>query len=405
MPRFDYQARSANGEATQGVITAPSGSEAAKSLRAEGKFIVNLAEVADAADGAAQISFGGKRVKAYDVILFASQMAVMVDTGVSLTEALGGIIEQTASPAFKRVLQKILDDVEAGTPLSTALAKHPQAFKPLFVNLVRASEASGKLGQMLDRCAGYLAVQRETRKKVTGAMIYPAFLMFMSVAVVVFLLVYLMPKFTGIYAGREQMLPAPTKVLLTVSTWLAENWMWWCVGIALVVVAAVFLLRSNRGGRSRDWLKLHVPLIGGMLHKTYLVRSLRTLGTLIGSGVSMLDAVSITRAVVGNHYFQDMWDEVDRRVQGGEQLSVPLQEARLVPRSVTQMVRAGERSGHLADVLDRVSIFLERDLDQTIKRVTQMIEPIMIFVMGAIVGSIVIALLLPIFTLSRVVGS
>ena len=146
---------------------------------------------------------------------------------------------------------------------------------------------------------------------------------------------------------------------------------------------------------------LRTPLVGRMLHKTYLVRSLRTF---IGAGVSMLDSVGITRAVVGNRYFQDMWDDVDTRVQGGEQLSIPLLETRLVPRSVTQMIRAGERSGHLADVLDRISTFLEQDLDQTIKRLTQMIEPIMIFIMGAVVGSIVIALLLPIFTISRVMG-
>ena len=406
MPRYDYLARNAHGESTQGVIAAPSESEAARTLRAEGKFVVKLAEITEAAGAAAAapISFGGKRVKPYDVILFASQMSVMVDTGVSITEALSGIIEQTASPAFRTVLQKVLADVETGTPFSTALAKHPQAFKPLFVNLVRASEASGKLGSMLERCAAYLTSQRETRKKVVGAMIYPTFLMGMSIAVVVFLLVYLMPKFTGIYAGKEQMLPAPTMILMAVSGWLATNWMWWSSGALFIIGALVLYLRSRAGVRSLHWLTLHTPLVGRMLHKTYLVRSLRTLGTLIGSGVSMLDSVGITRAVVGNRYFQDIWDEVDTRVQGGEQLSIPLLETRLVPRSVTQMIRAGERSGHLAEVLDRISTFLEHDLDQTIKRLTQMIEPIMIFIMGAIVGSIVIALLLPIFTISRVMG-
>ena len=202
--------------------------------------MVKLAEITEAASAAAaaQISFGGKRVKAYDVILFASQMSVMVDTGVSITEALSGIIEQTASPAFRTVLQKVLADVETGTPFSTALAKHPQAFKPLFVNLVRASEASGKLGPMLERCAAYLTSQRETRKKVIGAMIYPAFLMGMSIAVVIFLLVYLMPKFTGIYAGKEQMLPVPTMILMTISGWLATNWMWWSSGALLIIGAS-----------------------------------------------------------------------------------------------------------------------------------------------------------------------
>jgi type IV pilus assembly protein PilC len=331
-------------------------------------------------------------------------MAVMVDTGVSLTESLNSIIDQSDSPGFRQVLQNVLADVEAGTPLSTAMAKHPKAFKPLVVNLVRAAESSGKMGTMFDRAAGYLSAQRELRKKIVGALIYPCFLMCMSVGVVIFLLTYLMPKFSGIYKGKEHMLPVPTKILMTVSHWLATNWMWWSSTTLVVLVGLVLFLRSSSGMRPLHWISLRIPLIGTMMHKSCLSRSLRTLGTLIESGVNMLDAVGITRAIVGNCYYQDMWDAVDARVQQGEQLSAPLNDAHLIPSSVMQMIRAGETSGRLPDVLDRVCVFLERDLDQAIKRVTQMIEPVMIFVMGAIVGSIVIALLLPIFTISKVMG-
>jgi type IV pilus assembly protein PilC len=315
------------------------------------------------------------------------------------------VIEQSDSPGFKSVIQRVLADVEAGTPLSTALAKHPKAFKPLFVNLVAASEASGKLGPMLDRAAGYLAGQRETRKKIVGAMIYPAFLMCMSVGVVLFLLTYLMPRFTGIYKGKEHLLPKPTKILMVASNWLADYWMWWGSIVAILLLGSILFLRSSAGRRPWDWLLLHIPLIGKMMHKACLVRSLRTLGTLIESGVPMLEAVSITRAVVGNRFYQDMWDAVDQRVQQGEQLSAPLVDTAFIPSSVTQMVRAGETSGKLPEVLDRISTFMERDLDQAIKRVTQMIEPLMILVMGGTVGSIVIALLLPIFTISKIMGS
>lgn len=405
MPRFDYLVRTSGGESLEGVITAPTASEAARLLRADGKFVVRIMQAAEAVDAAAaQISFGGKRVRGDDVIIFATQMAVMMDTGVGLTEALTSIIEQSESQGFKDVLGKVLLDVQAGTPLSTALAKHPKAFKPLLVNLVRASESSGKMGLMFDRAAGYLSTQRETRKKVVSALIYPAFLMFMSVNVVIFLLTYLMPKFAGIYKGREQMLPVPTKILMAVSNWMATNWMWWVSAVVVLIVGGALFARSPAGQRPLNWVVLRIPLIGSMMRKSYLARSLRTLGTLIDSGVPMLDAVGITRSVVGNIYYQDMWDRVDDRVQQGEQLSAPLIETPLVPRSVTQMIRAGETSGKLGVVLDRISTFLERDLDQAIKRVTQMIEPIMIFVMGGIVGSIVIALLLPIFTISRVMN-
>lgn len=405
MPRYDYLARGPQGDALSGVITAHTAVEATRALRADGKFVVRIVEAAEAVDEAAALyTFGGRRVRGEDVQIFCSQMAVMMDTGVALTEALSGIIEQSDSPGFKRVLQAVLADVEAGTPLSTALAKHPKAFKPLVVNLVRASESSGKMGTMFDRAARYLAVQRETRKKIVGALIYPAFLMCMSIGVVIFLLTYLMPKFSGIYRGKEHLLPAPTKVLMGVSNWLATNWPWWSTATVAVVVGATLFFRSATGRRGLHKLMLVIPLLGPMMRKSFLARSLRTLGTLTESGVNMLDAVGITRAVAGNCHYEAMWDAVNSRVEQGEQLSAPLGEARLVPSAVVQMIRAGETSGRLPVVLDRVSEFLERDLDQAIKRVTQMIEPVMIFIMGGIVGSIVIALLLPIFTISRVMG-
>ncbi len=405
MPRFDYLARNSSGESIEGVITAPSPAEAARLIRAEGKFVVRIQEAAQAVEAVAtQIQFGGNRVKSTDVINFVTQMSVMVDTGVSITDALSSIIEQTESVGFSKVLKRILSDVETGTPFSTALARHPKVFKPLVVNLVKASEASGQLGPMLDRCGAYLANQRETSRKVVGALIYPSFLMCMSIGVVIFLMTFLMPKFTGLYRGKEHLLPVPTKILMSVSGWMTTYWMYWSSILLASVVGLVLFFRSERGKRPMDWILLNTPLIGRMFHRTCLTRSLRTLGTLTRAGVSILEAVGITRAVVGNRYFQDMWDDVDARVQDGEQMSVPLLATKLMPRSVTQMVRAGERSGHLADVLDRVSTFLERDLEQSIKRVTLMIEPIMIFVMGGIVGSIVIALLLPIFTISKTMG-
>ncbi len=404
MPRYDYTARNSKGEPIDGVISAATPTDAARLLRTDGKYLVRISELVESVEPAVTRIALSKRVKAEEVIFFASQMAVMVDTGVAITEALEGIIEQTESPAFRGVLEKVYLDVQTGTPLSTALAKHPKAFRPLLISLVQASEASGKLGQMLDRAGAYLGQQRETRKKVTGALIYPAFLMFMSIGVVIFLLTFLMPKFAGIYAGRDQLLPTPTKILLAVSGWISANWIWCVAAIVVIGGGGITFLMSSRGKRPVHWLMLHLPLLGGLFRKTYLTRSLRTLGTLTEAGVAMLDAVGITRNVVGNRHFQAMWDEVDARVQVGEQLSAPLESSWLMPRSITQMIRAGERSGQLALVLNRVCDFLDQDLDRTIKRVTQMIEPIMIVVMGGIVGSIAIALLLPIFTISRVMS-
>lgn len=406
MPRFDYLARSSTGESVQGSISAVSESDAARLLRAEGKFVIQMQELTDTLDEVAvtQISFGGKRIRVDDVIFFASQMAVMIDTGVSITEALEGIIEQTTSAGFRKVLEQVLSDVETGMPFSDALAKHPKAFKPFFVNLVRAAEASGKLGPMLQRVAEYMLNQRDTRRKVAGAMFYPGFLLFMSISVTVFLMTYLMPRFITIYKGKEDVLPTPTKILIGLSNWLTSNWALCLIFSTAFVVATFLFLRTPQGIRMLHWWLLRFPLIGRMMQKTYLTRSLRTLGTLIEAGVAMLDAVGITRNVSGNVHFEDMWDRVSERVEVGEQLSKPLFACKLMPRGVTQMISSGERSGHLPLVLDRVSMFLERDLEQAIKRVTNMIEPIMIVVMGALVGGVAIALLLPILTISRAMG-
>ena len=403
MARFEYIARDHSGKSLTGEIAAVSAIEAARLLRADGKFVIKLKEAATAIDpNQVQVALGRKRVSRDEVIHFASQLAIMVDTGVSLTEAITGIIEESPPGAMKRVLSDLLTQLEGGREFSAALARHPKAFTPLFVNLVKAAEASGTLGPMLLRCGQYLTDERDTRKRVRGAMMYPALLMLMCIGVTIFLMTYLLPKFTGIYAGKEEALPTPTKILIAVSNGLTDWAIVWVPSVLLVLGTAFFYLRNRRGRKSAHWLVLNLPILGSMYHKSLLTRCLRTLGTLVDSGVSMLDSVAITQNVVGNHYYEQMWDRVINRLHRGDQLTAALRNDRLVPRSTLQMLQAGERSGQLGTVLSRIGEHLEEELRAAIKTATAMIEPLMIFVMGAIVGGIAIALLLPIFTISRV---
>ncbi|MCP4247792.1 MAG: type II secretion system F family protein [bacterium] len=405
MARFAYVARDAGGQSRQGELVAGSEPEAARLLRGEGKFVVTLTEVAEALDpGQIEISLGRRRVTREEVIHFASQLAIMVETGVPITEAISGMMEQSAPGAFRRILGRVLADIETGKELSVALAKHPRAFTPLFVNLVRASEASGTLGGMLNRCAVYLSEERDTRRRVRGAMIYPALVMAGCIGVTIFMLTYMLPKFTGIYAGKEALLPAPTRILMAFSGWLTDWWTVWVSVLVAVLVGSWFFFHSNRGRPPKHWLAMRLPIVGPMVHKTLLTRCLRTLGTLVDSGVSMLESVAITRSVVGNHFFEQLWDRVAERLHRGDQLSAPLAGDPLVPRAIVQMIHAGERSGQLGAVMGKVGRYLEEDLRVSIKTATQMIEPIMILVMGTIVGSIAISLLLPIFTISRVIA-
>jgi type IV pilus assembly protein PilC len=406
MPRFSYLARDTSGGSRDGEITAKTRAEAARLLRADGKYVVKLRELAEHVDREAGqiVVIGRRRVRPEEIIFFFNQLAIMVETGVTLTEAIHGVAAQVPPGRFQTVLKQILRDVEAGEPFSTALAGHPRAFSDFFVNLVRAAEASGTLGPTLARCAEYLAYQREIRKKVKSAVRYPLVLLVAATGVTAFLMTYVLPKFLSIYAGREAILPLPTRILMTITDSVVSYWLP-ILGVLLVGVAVVvWFFRARVPRRQAHWVQLHTPLIGRMLHQSYIASSLRTLGILVDSGVSMLDAVAIARSIADNHYFQKMWTEVDAALHRGEQLSVPLYRSSLMPRPIVQMVEAGEKSGRLGPVLVRLCDFLDAELRATIKNATQMIEPVMITIAGAVVGGIVIALLLPILSISRVIA-
>jgi len=406
MPRFNYVARDSSGASLNGEISANTQAEAARLLRTDGKYVIKLRQLAERIDGksAAILTLGSGRVREADIVFFFNQLSIMVETGVSLTDAINGILTQTPKGRFQAMLEEVLRDVESGESFSTALANHPKIFGDFFVNLVRAAEASGTLGPMLRRCADYLTSRRETRKKVQSGLMYPLALLAAAVGVTTFLMAYVLPKFMGIYAGKEAALPAPTVALMTVTNWLTTYWMWVLGGSVAAIGLGVWFFRSISTRPYAHWIQLRVPLIGKMLQKSYITTSLRTLGILVESGVSMLDAVAITRSISNNHHFQRMWSDVDECLHRGEQLSTPLFASTLMPRPVVQMMEAGEKSGRLGAVLIRLCDFLDDELRITVKNVTQMIEPVMIGIMGCIVGGVAIALLLPIFSISKVIG-
>jgi type IV pilus assembly protein PilC len=405
MATFTYVARDTTGVSTAGEIAAPTQAEATRMLRGEGKYVVKLQEAA-AHTSVQQIAEAGgsKRVKRVDVIFFVTQMALMVETGVPIAEAIEGIVQQSKPGALKRALADVLKHVESGEPFSEALSRHPKVFSNFFVNLVRAAEMSGRLGETLQRLAAYMASQHEITTKVRMALMYPAALLLASFGTVIFLLTYLLPKFTVLYKGKEELLPLPTTIVVGVSDWMVGYWPFWVGGIVLTVVANWLHLRTPTGRKTLHFLMLNMPITGKMVHKAMLTRSLHTLGTLIDSGVSVLDGVAITKRVVGNHYFEQLWEKVNQDLQKGHQLSEPLYATKLFPRPITQTIEAGEKSGQLGMVMKRVSDWLENDLKESIAGTTRLIEPLMIAVIGSIVGIIAMAMLLPIFTFARTIG-
>lgn len=405
MPQFTYFARNAAGSSLEGDIVADTAQQAVARLRAEGTFVVRLRSHSEKSlrNNAQAVTLAG-RVKQEDIIFFFSQLSIMVETGVSLTEAIHGILAQTPTGRFQTVLRGIVSGLESGQSFSDALSRHPKVFGDFYVNLLRAAEASGTMGPMLRRCADYLSARREIQRRVKSALTYPAVLLMAATGVTVFLMTYVLPKFLTIYAGRKAALPLPTTILIMITDGLVAHWPSLLAATVLGSGFLVWFFRAEAPRRYAHWIQLRVPLLGGMLRKSYITSGLRTLGLLVDSGVSMMDAVGITGALSSNYYFRELWTTVGARIHRGEQLSAPLQGSSLMPRPVVQMIEAGEKSGKLGPVLVRLCDYLDEELRTTIKTLTQLIEPIMIGIMGTLIGGIAIALLLPILSISKTIA-
>ena len=408
MPQYRYQTRNTSGQVTIGTIAADNALGAAQLLRNQGSTVLSLTPISGGRSArslketlnALNYTSGPSQK---DVLNFTTQLAVMVRAGISLRQALDGIAEQSENPKFQKILYGIKQDVESGKPFSEALAKYPKLFGPLYINMVRASEMSGSFSQMLDRIATYLAQQIETRAMVIGAMIYPGVIASMAIGVTIFLLTFVLPKFADVFAGKEAAMPWPTIFLMNLSSFMVQ-W-WWAVlgGLLAVLIFLVFLSKTEPGGWWFDQLKLRVPIFKRMFRALYISRSLHTMGELVNAGVPMLDTLAITGEIAGNRMYKRMWRSVYSSVKQGKKIIQPLQKTPLLPKAVVQMVGAGEESGKLGEVLDEVSTYYAKQLREAIKTVTSMIEPIMIVIMGSIVGFIAMAIILPIFKLSTLV--
>jgi type IV pilus assembly protein PilC len=407
MPNYRYQVRNTSGQLQNGVIAADNATTAAAVLRNQGSHVLSLSVVSGALDASGlfgrirELNQGKPNAK--HVLDFTTQLAVMIRAGINLRAALDGISDQTTHPGFKKVILQLKHDVEGGKQFSEAIAKNPKLFGPLYVNMVRASEMSGSFSKMLDRIAAYITQQLETRKMVVGAAIYPAIIGVLAVGVTIFLLTFVLPKFAGVFEGKEEVLPWATKFLMGLSKFMVKNWYLVLGGILGAAGGMYAFARTELGSFWLDKMKLGVPVVRTMFRSLYISRSLQTMGQLINAGVPMLDTISITGEISGNQIFKGMWKKVHASVKQGKKITQPLMQNDILPRAVTQMISAGEESGKLGEVLDEIAAFYQRQLKDQIKAVTGMIEPVMILMMGTVVGFIAMAIILPIFKMSQIV--
>ncbi|MCU0915415.1 MAG: type II secretion system F family protein [Planctomycetes bacterium] len=348
-----------------------------------------------------RLEFGPSRK---DILHFTSQLAVMIRAGISLQDALEGIGSQHDNAKFKAVIQDLKARIEEGNSFSQALAEHPQVFSNLYINMVAAAEASGSLSDMLQKLAEYLDQEAETRSQVKSAMVYPIIIAVMAVSVTVFLLCFVLPRFTAIFRGKENLLPMPTVILMATSAFLRH---WWFAIVPAVGAAfwGFYVFVNTASGRLWwDKTKLVLPLIRTLCRSLYITRGLHTMGVLTRAGVPILNTISITAHISGNVLYKEMWLNVYEEVRQGKKIATALARCNLMPSSVVQMIRSGEDSGNMAEVLRDISAFYGRELKAVIKAVTSMIEPIMIVCMGCLVGFIAMSIILPIFKMSSLVS-
>jgi type IV pilus assembly protein PilC len=410
---FAWRARDTQGRELSGSQVAVNESEVAGDLRSKGLYVTAIdpepllqGDIEQVKTSRTEIAtaMSQRKVKRDDVIAFCQQLAVMLETGVPLSESLDALGKQTKQKEFKIVVEGIYREVQGGDPLSVALSRRRRVFPRIVVSLVRASELSGTMPLMLERVATYLSSERKTIREVKGAMTYPMIMGFTAVVVTSLIVTLILPRFANIYEMRSASLPWPTKALLTVSDLLLSNWMYWIPALVSMIVAAVIWYKTPSGRSTVDWLKLKLPIFGPMFAQLYTTRASRTLSTLLAAGVGVLDAIGICRDVTDNVHFDKLWNDMEDNVRNGGAMSDAAFRSKYVPSYVASMMSSGERAGRLSQVMDRVAAFTDEELESRVKKLGSMIEPIMILVMGTVVGGVAIAMLLPIFSMSKVIS-
>ncbi|MFH1024244.1 MAG: type II secretion system F family protein [Planctomycetota bacterium] len=400
MATFAYQARTAGGASVSGKIEAATEREAASLLRRQGLSPVTVKK----AGILAMLGVGGEpraNVKLDDIVLFTRQLATMIVSGIPLLEALEIMQEQVDDKGFKSVLGKVINDIRSGTDFSEALSHHPKIFTRIYVNMIRAGEASGQLDEILNRLAEYQEAAAALKREIKSAMTYPVISLCMVFAITIFLLIGIVPKFKDIFTSMGIKLNPLTNGLLIVSTFMQQYWYVVILGPPALVIAAMAYRKTEKGRRQFDWLFLNLPIFGPLFQKVALSRFSRTFSTLIKSGVPILGALEIVANTAGNVIISDAVLHARDSVRKGENLAKPLGQSKVFPPMVVRMISVGEKSGALETLLSKISEFYDQQVQATVEGLTSLIEPLMIGLMGVIVGGIVLAVFLPIFQLQK----
>jgi type IV pilus assembly protein PilC len=397
MPSFQYTARDAKGDLKTGTLEAATKDDVMTQLRQKRMNVVKVEEQAKAK----QKTTGSIAMR--DIVIFTRQFSTMINSGLPLVQALDILSKQTENKALSAVTRQVVFDVESGHTVADALAKHPKAFSDLYVNMVAAGEAGGILDTILMRLATFMEKNDALVRKVKGAMIYPGVIMSVAVIAVVVLLIFVIPVFQSMFESVGLTLPLPTRIVVGMSQALKSYW-WLIGGVGYGSVVAIQRYYATSGGKLvLDKLMLHMPILGDVLRKSAVSRFTRTLGTLISSGVSILDGLEITAKTAGNRVIHDAIMQSRASIAGGDTISAPLAKSNVFPPMVISMIAVGEQTGGLDEMLSKIADFYDEEVDAAVSALLSAMEPIMIVFLGLVVGGMVVACYLPIFDMINAV--
>ena len=417
MPNFEYRALDAQGSETTGAITADDENDAVAQLRRNGLYPTQVVEQGKGtltggttggrrARAAARVKGktsvggsgkGGGRINSKTLMLFTRQLATLIDSGLPLLRGLTVLGKQEPNPVLKKTINQLSESVQAGGTFSESLALHPRIFNKLYVNMVKAGELGGVLELVLNRLADYQEKAQKLKNKIVSAMIYPVIVMCIAIGIMVFLLLFIVPKFETIFnemlGGAE--LPAVTRLVTGASKFVQHNVLWLFGGAAVFFVAFKFWSNTKGGRKIVDRIKLNIPVLGDIQRKSAIARFSRTLGTLVTSGVPILQALNITKETAGNTVISEAIGKVHDAVKEGESIVQPLEASKVFPPMVISMVDVGEETGQLPDMLLKIADVYDDEVDNAVSAMTSLLEPIMIVFLAIIVGTIVLALFMP----------
>lgn len=405
MPVFEYTALNAAGKHVRGIVDAASASMARDQLRAKKLFPVSIQGTVTRQGRRSFFAFKDlvSKVSSDELNIATRQLATLLGAGLPLVASLDALLKQANNPVLQKALAQVKDAVNEGSSLVQALSQHPRLFSKIYLSMVRAGEASGALDVVLDRLAAFGEHQELLKSRFKSAMVYPVFMALVGSLVLFSLITFVVPNITAMFAEMQQALPWPTVLLITASDFLRNYWPFLALGLLGGAFGLARYAATEQGGRAWDALSLRLPVLGTMQRLLAMARFSRTLGSLLRSGVPLLTSLTIVRNIVNNRLIAEVIDAATAEVEQGKALSLALAASPLFPPMVIQMMTVGEHSGALEGMLDKVADSFERDINAKLAAMTAMIEPLMILAMGAIVGFIVIAILLPIFEMNQMI--